>query len=240
MGLSGKVAVVTGGAKGIGKAIALQLAEHGADVAIFDTDLKGADVVSEKIAGLGRRSEIYDVDVADRERVKEAVRHLVKDFGHVDILVNNAGIWRGAPLLEMAEAEFDAVMAVNVKGPLLCVQAVAPYLIEQRSGKIVNVASVAGLKGSSPWGAYCASKAALINMTQTLAAELAPHHVQCNAFLPGATRTPLLDQIMREEPGNTYLHALEPEEVARQVLELIIPYEQTRMAEAVAVRRGGD
>lgn len=235
MELAGKVAIVTGGAKGIGKAIALQLAQHGADVAIFDFAFRMADEVGKEIAGLGRRSIVRRVDVTDRKQVEEAVASVVKDFGRLDILVNNAGIWRGVPLLEMEEEEFEEVMAVNVKGPLLCTQAVAPYLMEQNSGKIVNIASVAGLHGSSPWGAYCASKAALINMTETFAQELAPNNVQCNAFLPGATRTPMLDQIMREE-GGEYAHALEPEEVARQVIELLVPYGQTRTGEAVRVR----
>lgn len=248
MQLEGKVAIVTGGAKGIGKALVALLARAGADVAIFDADVEEARKTAGQTASPRRlvvskvepRVKAYAVEVTSRASVNAAVRQVIRDFGKIDILINNAGIWRGATLLKMSERAFSRVMAVNVKGPLLCVQAVAPHLIKQGSGKIVNIASVAGLRGSTPWGAYCASKAALINMTQTFAQELAPHNVHCNAFLPGATRTPLLDQIVREQPGSAFPHALPAEEVARQILELVIPYEQERTGEAVAVRKSED
>ena len=203
--LNGKVALVTGtgGKNGIGRAIATRLAKEGADVAINDitehpyaadqADWQGLPDVVREIEAMGQRAISVVADVADAEQVKEMVDQTVAHFGKIDILVNNAGTIAGkdrVPVVDLAEEDWDRVQRVNVKGVFLCSQAVARHLITQGTGgKIINMSSVTGKRGSARFSAYSASKFAVIGFTQSLACELAPYQVNVNAICPGLVDT---------------------------------------------------
>ena len=203
--LNGKVALVTGagGKNGIGRAIATRLAKEGADVAVNDitehpyaadqTEWQGLPDVVREIKAMGQRAISVVADVADAEQVKEMVDKTVAHFGKIDILVNNAGTIAGkdrVPVVDLAEEDWDRVQRVNVKGVYLCSQAVARYLITQGTGgKIINMSSVTGKRGSARFAAYSASKFAVIGFTQSLACELAPYQVNVNAICPGLVET---------------------------------------------------
>ena len=203
--LTGKVALVTGagGKNGIGRAIATRLAKEGADVAVNDitehpyaadqADWQGLPDAVREIEAMGRRAISVVADVADAEQVKEMVDKTVAHFGKIDILVNNAGTMAGKdrmPVVDLAEEDWDRVQRVNVKGVFLCSRAVARYLITQGTGgKIINMSSVTGKRGSARFAAYSASKFAVIGFTQSLACELAPYQVNVNAICPGLVET---------------------------------------------------
>ena len=200
MKLEGKTALVTGGSSGIGEAIALRFAAEGARVAVAaSTNLAKAERVAEKIAAAGGEAQAFVADVRDVEAV-EALVHAVKEaFGRIDILVNSAGIFEPTPIGETAEAEYDATMDINVKGTFFAINAVAPIMIAQGGGKIVNLSSVTGVMGFKTFSVYCASKAAVNYLTRALALELSPHNIAVNAILPGNTATPMNVKI-RTEP----------------------------------------
>ena len=203
--LTGKVALVTGagGKNGIGRAIATRLAKEGADVAVNDitehpyaadqADWRGLPDVVREIEAMGQRAISVVADVADAEQVKEMVDQTVAHFGKIDILVNNAGTMAGkdrVPVVDLAEEDWDRVQRVNVKGVFLCSQTVARHLIAQGTGgKIINMSSVTGKRGSARFAAYSASKFAVIGFTQSLACELAPYQVNVNAICPGLVDT---------------------------------------------------
>ncbi len=203
--LNGKVALVTGagGKNGIGRAIATRLAKEGADVAVNDitehpyatdqSDWQGLPDVVREIEAMGQRAISIVADVADAEQVKEMVEQTVAHFGKIDILINNAGTIAGkdrVPVVDLAEEDWDRVQRVNVKGVFLCSQAVARHLIAQGTGgKIINMSSVTGKRGSARFAAYSASKFAVIGFTQSLACELAPYQVNVNAICPGLVDT---------------------------------------------------
>ena len=203
--LNGKVALVTGagGKNGIGRAIATRLAKEGADVAVNDInehpyaadqgDWQGLSDVVREIEAMGQRAISVVADVADAEQVGEMVDKTVAHFGKIDILVNNAGTIAGkdrVPVVDLAEEDWDRVQSVNVKGVFLCSQAVARHLIAQGTGgKIINMSSVTGKRGSARFAAYSASKFAVIGFTQSLACELAPYQVNVNAICPGLVET---------------------------------------------------
>ncbi|MEA2583825.1 MAG: galactitol 2-dehydrogenase [Thermomicrobiales bacterium] len=190
--LEGKVAIVTGGAQGIGRAVSHRFAQEGARVAIADLRLDGAQTVADEIAGAGGRAAAAVVDVADQAQVQAMVDNVTAQFGGVDILVNNAGVIRITPFLEITEEEWDTVFDVNCKGLLWCAQAAARQMIAQgRGGKIINLASQAGRRGEALVLTYCASKACVISMTQSMALALAPHKINVNAIAPGIVDTPL-------------------------------------------------
>ena len=203
--LNGKVALVTGagGKNGIGRAIATRLAKEGADVAVNDitehpyavdqTDWQGLPDVVHEIEALGRRAISVVADVSDAEQVAEMVDKTVAHFGKIDILVNNAGTKADkdrVPVIDLAEADWDRVQRVNVKGVFLCSQAVARHLVKQGTGgKIINISSVTGKQGSARYAAYSASKFAVIGFTQSLAHELAPYGINVNAICPSLVDT---------------------------------------------------
>ncbi len=203
--LNGKVALVTGagGKNGIGRTIATRLAKEGADVAVNDitehpyaadqTEWQGLPDVVREIEAMGQRAISVVADVANAEQVKEMVDKTVAHFGKIDILVNNAGTIAGkdrVPVVDLAEEDWDRVQRVNVKGVFLCSQAVARHLITQGTGgKIINMSSVTGKRGSARFAAYSASKFAVIGFTQSLACELAPYQVNVNAICPGLVET---------------------------------------------------
>ena len=203
--LTGKVALVTGagGKNGIGRAIATRLAKEGADVAVNDitehpyaadqADWQGVTDVVREIEGMGQRAISVVADVSDAEQVREMVDKTVAHFGKIDILVNNAGTIAGKDrvlVVDLAEADWDRVQRVNVKGMFLCSQAVARHLVAQGTGgKIINISSVTGKQGSARYAAYSASKFAVIGFTQSLAHEMAPYEVNVNAICPSLVDT---------------------------------------------------
>lgn len=205
--LENKVALVTGagGERGIGRAIAMRFAREGADVAIGDLtanargDWPGLPAVAAEIRALGQRVLIAEADVTRADQVDQMVRDAIRHFGKVDILVNNAGAPAGpdrVPVAELDEGVFDRVQSVNVKGTFLCSRAVVRFLIERgQGGKIINIASTAGLRGIARFAAYCASKFAVVGFTQSLAHEMGPHGIQVNAICPGLIETERLHGI---------------------------------------------
>src|SRR5499427_5902137 len=190
MKLQGKVAVVTGGLRGIGHAIALAMAQEGADILIAGLSMGRAAHTEQEIRALGRRCVVVQADVADEEAVKDMIARTVQHFGGLDILVNNAGIAPFKPIDEFTSAEFARVLDVNLKGPWLCAKYAFPAL-KRRGGVIINITSASGhYGGASPGGsAYDASKGGLQQLTYALAAEFGPHHIRVNAIAPGVIVT---------------------------------------------------
>lgn len=188
--LEGKTALITGGSQGIGRAIALMLAENGADIAIVyvGNQDRAAETVS-MIEEKGRKVKAYYYDISKFEDSKTAVDEVLKDFGGIDILVNNAGITRDGLALSMKEEDFDAVISVNLKGTFNMIHHTYRHFMKKRAGKIINIASVVGITGNAGQANYSASKAGVIGLTKTIAKELASRHVNCNAIAPGFIQT---------------------------------------------------
>ena len=215
----GKVALVTGAARGLGQSIAVKLAAGGADLALCDLNAEWLEETAGKVRALGRRAEGYSVNVAEGESVDAAVKLVEKDFGKIDILVNNAGITKDGLLMRMSEADWDAVMNVNLKGVFLVTKAVMRGMMKQRYGNIINIASVVGLMGNAGQANYSASKGGVIAFTKTVARELSSRNVRCNAVAPGFIRTKMTDALPEEVKqkmlSNIPLGRFgEPEEVA--------------------------
>ncbi len=194
MNLNDKKAIVTGAGQGIGKAIALRLANAGADVAILDLNLSSAEEVSKEIETLGRQSIPIPTDVSYSDDVNAAVDKVLSEFGRVDILVNNAGIaGRTLPLTDLEESDWDAVIGVNLSGVFLCCKAVIGHMIAQDYGRIVNIASIAGKEGNPTMIPYSVSKAGVICLTKALAREVTDYNIRVNAVSPAVIETPIMD-----------------------------------------------
>jgi 3-oxoacyl-[acyl-carrier protein] reductase len=191
--LEGKVALVTGGSRGIGRAIAESLAEAGARVAVIGRDEARARETAAALSGDGHAG--FSCDVADPEQVMATLAAVERDIGHVDILVNNAGITRDNILIRMKDEEFDEVIAANLKGAFNFIRAVSRGMMKRRDGVIVNVTSVVGLIGNAGQANYAASKAGLVGLTKSVARELASRGVRCNAVAPGFIRTDMTDAL---------------------------------------------
>ena len=193
MKLNDRIAVVTGAGQGIGKAIALRLANAGADVAIMDINLSAAEAAAREIEGVGRKALPLQADVSQAAAVNAAVAQVLSTFGRVDILVNNAGIaGRTLPLTELEETDWDAVMGVNLTGVFLCCKAVIDAMIAQDYGRIVNIASIAGKEGNPTLIPYSVSKAGVICLTKALAKEVTDYNIRVNAVSPAVIETPIL------------------------------------------------
>lgn len=189
MRLKGKVAIVTGAAQGIGQAIAATLSKEGARLVVSDIQEEAAITAVKQLTATGQEAIAVTVNVADDASVKAMVEKVLSSWGKIDILVNNAGITRDALLIRMKEADWDAVLDINLKGVFHCTKAVLPTMSKQRSGKIVNIASIVGVIGNAGQANYVASKAAVIGLTKTTAREYASRGITVNAVAPGFIET---------------------------------------------------
>jgi 3-oxoacyl-[acyl-carrier protein] reductase len=196
--LANQVAVVTGAGRGIGRAIALKFAAEGADVACVSRTAENSEKVAAEVRALGRKAWAYAVDVADAASVNAAAEKILADTGKVDILVNNAGVTRDGLLMRMSDADWDTVLNTNLKGAFLFTRALSRSFIKQRSGRIINVASVIGLIGNAGQCNYASSKAGLIGLTQSVARELASRGVTVNALAPGFIETDMTSGLKEE------------------------------------------
>lgn len=194
MRVQDKVAIVTGGASGIGQDTCIRLAEEGARVAIFDINLEGAKNTAQMIEKMGSAALALKVDVSKATEVESAVKDVISTFGGVDILVNNAGTSMVTTVNKMTEEVWDRVHEINLKGVFLCCKAVAPNMQERRYGKIVNISSILGNEGTPNYAHYSSTKAGVIGFTRGLATELGPSNINVNAIGPGLIETPLLEQ----------------------------------------------
>jgi len=208
MSLAGKVALVTGGGRGIGRAVALALADAGADVVVaVSRDINAAEAVAEEIRAKGRRALARQTDVSSGVATEELVTAVVADLGRIDILVNNAGITRDGLIMRMSEEDWDAVLDVNLKGTFNCTKAAVKRMVRQRSGRIVNVTSIMGITGNGGQANYAASKAGIIGLTKSTAKEVGSRGITCNAVAPGWVQTQMTEHL--------------PEAVAEQALKQI-------------------
>jgi len=196
--LEGRVAVVTGGASGIGRAICEAFAVEGCAVGVLDQNEEGSRETAERLSAAGARARAMAVDVAVATQVEQAIEGVVGAFGKLDILVNDAGIGLLGTVEELSEQEWDRVMAVNVKSIYLCSRAALPYLVKSEAGRIINVASVTGLVASAGRAAYCASKGAAVMLTKAMALDCAPTGVTVNAICPGVVETAMTASSLRD------------------------------------------
>jgi 2-hydroxycyclohexanecarboxyl-CoA dehydrogenase len=196
-GLKGKVAFVTGGARGIGRAIVGRLAEEGVKVAIADLDGAAAETAAKEI---GNGAIAVHVDVTSTSSVNDGVAKVIAALGQIDILVNNAGWDKVEPFVKSTEDTWDKVLAINLKGPIRCARAVLDGMIERRTGKIISISSDAGRNGSSGEAVYSAAKAGLMGFTKTLAREVSRYAINVNVICPGPTNTPLFQEIAGGNP----------------------------------------
>ncbi|MGQ0843835.1 MAG: SDR family NAD(P)-dependent oxidoreductase [Sporichthyaceae bacterium] len=200
--LKGKVALVTGGNRGIGRAIALGLAEAGADVVLAARDTTTLSAVAKEIEAVGARADFNVVDIADGPAVRAMVDGAVERLGRLDIVVNNSGIVSSKALLELDEDEWDRVLNTNLRGTFLVTQATGRHLVAQGSGKVINIGSNFAFKGVANHAAYCASKAAVIAFTKCMAVEWARHNIQVNALAPGYFETDLNAGVRSDTEAN--------------------------------------
>jgi 3-oxoacyl-[acyl-carrier protein] reductase len=226
MKLEGKVALVTGASRGIGREIALELAREGANVAInyAGSEAKALEV-AEEIRTMGREAITIQADVSSSESVESMVKQTIEVFGKLDILVNNAGITKDNLLMRMKEADWDDVININLKGVFLCTKAVTRQMMKQRSGRIINISSIVGVSGNAGQANYVAAKSGVIGLTKTTAKELATRGITVNAVAPGFITTDMTDKL-NDETKNEMLKQIplarlgEPTDIAKTVLFL--------------------
>ncbi|GAA0105572.1 3-oxoacyl-[acyl-carrier-protein] reductase [Paraclostridium sordellii] len=226
MDLNGKVALITGGSRGIGKAIAIKLASYKANIVInYTSNKEHALKVKEEIESYGVKSIVIKCDVSKSDEVNNMIEEVVKEFGQIDILVNNAGITRDGLLMRMKEEDFDSVIDINLKGVFNCTKSATKYMMKKRYGKIINISSVVGLIGNAGQANYCASKAGVIGITKSSARELASRNINVNAIAPGFIDTDMTS-VLNENLKETMLKNIpqnrfgSPEDVANLVLFL--------------------
>jgi 3-hydroxybutyrate dehydrogenase len=217
MKLDGKVAVITGGGHGIGRGIGLRFAAAGASVVVSGTSQAALEQTARDIQGRGGRAIAVLADVADEAAVERLIARTLGEFGRIDILVNNAGIaGPTAPIIEVTREDWDRTITINLTGAFLCAKHALPHMIAQQSGRIINITSIAGLQAYALRSPYCASKWAMIGLTQTLAEEAGRYNITANAIAPGPVRGPRIENVIRNRAAQmnaTY------EEVERQYVE---------------------
>lgn len=249
MKLEGKIAIVTGGASGIGRAIAHTFAKEGAIVVIADIDLPSSEKVVDEIKSLRGKAQAIKTDVTKSAEVNQLVGKTLDTFKKIDILVNNAGITLLALPEKESEAQWDSQIATNLKGPFLCSQAVGRQMIKQKRGKIVNIASTSAHRGTSKAAAYSASKGGVVSLSQVLAVDWAKYNINVNVVSPGTTLTPIIEKLgaevkdtqefMRKRAEAIPLQRMNrPEEIASVVL-FLVSAESDAMTGQVVIMDGG-
>ena len=226
MRLKNKVAVITGGAQGIGRAIALGMAQEGAKVVVADLQSEKARAVAAEVKMLGGESLSFEVNVADESSVEKLAEATFADFGRIDILVNDAGVYLKSSVVDMSEADWDRTLDINLGGNFLCCRAFVPAMRAQKSGRIISIASGIGHYGMKQFSHYAASKAAIIGFVKSLARELGPDGITVNAICPGSANTAMPrghrseEEVMQRLHSTPLPHVLEPEDIAGPVLFL--------------------
>jgi len=223
--LDGKTAIVTGAARGLGRAIAEELARNGANLGLCDLKAEWLEETAESVKSMGAKVTCVSVDVSNGDEVTKAVAEINEAMGSVDVLINNAGITKDGLLMRMSEADWDAVLSVNLKGTFLFTKAVSRPMMKQRSGTIVNIASIIGLIGNAGQCNYAASKAGVIALTKSTAKELASRNIRANAVAPGFIQSKMTE-VLSDEVTQKMLDQIpmkrlgQPEDIARAVLFL--------------------
>lgn len=242
--LNDKVAFVTGASRGIGKAIALEMARNGADVAVcYSSNETAAEEVCQQIRALGRNAQSYRCDVSDMEQCSETVKAAIAHFGHLDILVNNAGITRDNLMLMMKEEDFDKVIATNLKGAFHMMKHAGAHFLKRKQGTIINISSVSGMMGNAGQVNYAAAKAGVIGMTKSAAKELAGRGITCNAIAPGFITTDMTDQLS-DKQKEAVVSAIplkrmgQPEDIAHLAVFLASPLASYITGEVIKVDGG--
>jgi 3-oxoacyl-[acyl-carrier protein] reductase len=243
MRLKGKKAIVTGAGQGIGRSIALKMAQEGADVVIAEMNPDTGAQTAREVETLGRRAMFQAVDVANQKQVQNMVAEILREWKRIDILVNNAGFDRGTTLLKVKEEDWDAVLGVHLKGALNCIQAVAPHMIENLYGKIVNISSIWGKSGALSEISYSSAKAGMIGLTKSVARELGRYQINVNVVLPGLILTPTISKMAEKYQNmiieDTPLRRMgQPEEVAN-VVAFLVSDEASFMTGAMVEVSGG-
>jgi NAD(P)-dependent dehydrogenase (short-subunit alcohol dehydrogenase family) len=236
MRLKGKVAMVTGGGSGIGRAIVLALAREGADILIPDIQMANAEAVVREVQDLGRTSIAQRVDVSHEAEIQNSIRDGIRAFGRIDILVNNAGVnpGLGLPFTRQVEADWDKVFDVNVKSVFFTCKTIAPHFMERRSGKILNIASIAGPLSSTTMPSYSVSKMGIVTFTKIVAKDLAPYNVNVNAICPGLLYTDMwkkIGEVIRET--NPAYADLTPRQMFEKRVEEWIPLKREQTPEDI-------
>jgi meso-butanediol dehydrogenase / (S,S)-butanediol dehydrogenase / diacetyl reductase len=236
MRLAEKIAVVTGGGAGIGRAIALALAREGADVLIPDLQLANAQAVVAEVQALGRRARAVRTDVSREAEVQAALAEGIREFGHLDILVNNAGVVPGLgfPFTRQVESDWDRVLQINLKSVFFTCKAIASHFMERRSGKIVNIASIAGPLSSQTMPSYSVAKMGVVTFTKIVAKDLAPYNVNANAICPGLLYTDMWkkigDVLLETDPANA---GLSPRELFDRRVQSWVPLKREQTPEDI-------
>lgn len=242
--LKDKIVFVTGASRGIGKAIALEMAQNGADVAIcYSSDGEAAEAVCTEIRALGRDAQAYRCDVSDYQQCSDTVKAAIAHFGKLDVLVNNAGITKDNLLLMMKEEEFDRVIATNLKGAFNMMKHVGAHFLKRKQGTIINIASVSGMMGNAGQANYAAAKAGLIGLTKTAARELAARGITCNAIAPGFITTDMTQQLTDKQRENIIAtiplkRMGQPEDIANLAVFLASPLAAYITGEVIKVDGG--
>ena len=242
--LKDKIVFVTGASRGIGKAIALEMAKNGADVAIcYSSDGEAAEAVCTEIHALGRDAQAYRCDVSDYQQCSDTVKAAIAHFGKLDVLVNNAGITKDNLLLMMKEEEFDRVIATNLKGAFNMMKHAGAHFLKRKKGTIINIASVSGMMGNVGQANYAAAKAGLIGLTKTAARELAARGITCNAIAPGFITTDMTQQLTDKQRvaiiGTIPLKRMgQPEDIAHLAVFLASPLAAYITGEVIKVDGG--